>query len=956
MRVDPSFTSVAAPLDPVAQKRARLNNAIEMLESYGDLRAHRRVALAEAYFRRALLPGASLEEAEADLQKAIDHDPYHPKFFFHLGRLLHRRNNGYGAAVEYARALKLAPGNHRVCVHLALALLDLDKNGKELGGALLKALVQGAAPALNEHLGKLDTLLEAYRTGDDGKKSAAKREPAAAAKNKAGKDQGAGKYQKDGEKKAGAQKADAAKTKTPPVPCRWPGLWRVALVDHLSGPKLVAKQVDDLLVAGKNGDGHDRVAEYAVACLFLLLSGEKPKAVGQMAEGAELKEHGDHPAVQLLRGAVALAMVETPAQFVESATKSVNEGALPLELVCLLHHARYGAESEKPLPVGEALRLLANYPAEWQAEGCFRELRLALLDGYARAAWRDEQFEHARLLWREAGAMAPHSVAIAHNLALLTARLKDSDEYPVAWQRAVELRYLLAAGAGDVQVALEERRVLHISFAQQSQQRYCESAKPNQEPKAQELEAWLGDREALDVWLREWDLYYLNSRLRFRSPLHLLGVPRDANKEAVEAARDALLNQLRKLLATQPWAGIKTFCQLAEQAVKEAAERVDDLVARNRDQYYEQEKADADALAREAIDRGFLIHRLISVPRGPSEKLMEKLEEAVKSGKIQKPSKEDERELEALNKQAARFIPVGCALAERLFALPWKLLRPLCTQIDPGVDLVRAFEFNFIALATVDKSEPANEREANARLAALEECRRVLPHSVELTLARVQLLLLAKRHHEAYTLAVETLPTVAADRKDAKTITQNLIVLLNNAAFAEFSQLPEHIREPKSREAAETTITKMRAIVERFPKAYRLRMTLAELMIQMSDSSHIKAAAELIEKGIALALNQEELEELKALLRKAGGQAKVAGVMTEIKQLLEGASERVNKAVEAVQSGGEPALARLREVVVQALKDVQRASQMAAKAGLSDAQEQADAFIAQLKELQKKVS
>src|SRR6266849_1829561 len=105
------------------QKRSRLFHAIRVLSEREQPDVLHRLALAEAEFRLAIMPTSDLQESIDYLQKAIAHDPLHPKLFFLLGCCLYRSGDFRGAVQEYRHALKLAPDSHRVFVHLALVLL-----------------------------------------------------------------------------------------------------------------------------------------------------------------------------------------------------------------------------------------------------------------------------------------------------------------------------------------------------------------------------------------------------------------------------------------------------------------------------------------------------------------------------------------------------------------------------------------------------------------------------------------------------------------------------------------------------------------------------------------------------------------------------------------------------------------------------------------------------------------
>jgi len=881
----------------VLRKRERLVHAINVLEANSVKSVMHRVALAEAEFRVAILPGTDLQEAIERIQKAITYDPFHPKYFFHLGRFFYRNGNYRGALPEFRHTLKLAPDSHRTYVHLALTLLELENKEKNLGRDLLDALLKGVENELGQYLVEFDAMIETQRT--DGKKTqpATKRKP---------------KKPKDADKQQ------------PTVPCRWTGIWRVALVEQLTRPKPLPKQIDAQLEKGiKNLNGKTGVAEYAIACLLLLLGGDTPKTVRALLKGPKLNPHAEHPAVQLAETTVTLTASETAIQFIEQAVAVLQADSLPLELVCWLHYLKYGPDTS--LPITEALSLLNKYPHAIQEMACFKELRIAILDGYARKAWAEGHFNYSRLLWRETIPLDPTRIATYHNLALVATRTKSHVDYTNMWNRAIEFRYLYAAAVGDVQVMLEDRRTLHLSFAQQSKQRYCKSTKSSEQPpEEKELAAWIADRDAFEVWLNEWDLYYLNSRLRFRSPIHLLGIARDALPEMAESARDALLRQLGTSLQNQPWSGIKTFCDLAEQVIGNAFESVSDLVVRARDLYYEQEQLDADTLAREAIERGFLLHRMMTL---------------------------------LAENPAAKNIAIGCALARHLFALPWKILQPICVnqgKIDRNIDLVEIFEDRFLSVVAGAQSEPENEKEVSERLSVLDECLAILPHNVELRILRCQILLFARQNADAYTSALEAyaLAENIEKKEEAHNLKQSCTNIIDNSAFAE---LPERLRQPQNLQEAEETLKQGCMVLERFPKAGGLRTFLSDLMIKLGTEKHIKQAISLLEEGLEEALNDEQREQVKTLLQKTNAQSTVAKKMEKIKTLLEGASEQVKNAIDEINHNPSvKSIEKGREVLTVAIKDAEQAAKTARNAELKDAENQAEALVRHFKEIQKK--
>lgn len=875
---------------PQRRRRAQLLKAIATLEA-GEMGVPQLMALAEAEFRLAILPETDRLEAIDRLRKAIGYDPLHPKFFLHLGRLRQIGGDYAGALPEYRSAVRLAPANHRTVLHLALVLLELEESERVIGRALLDALAGDRNGEIKQLMADLDALIASRMTRSEvkGGGSAGQKRP--------GTDPGKARY-------------------NAVLPGR-DGSWRLLLVERLSRPKPEYKQIDNLLLAGaQHINGQQGLTDYATACLYLTLDG---RDVDNAIEKGELRSRAEHPAVRLLEASSALARIEEPEAFAARAVSELKAGNLPAELVSWLHYSKCGPDTS--LPVADALRLLDTYPAELQQHHCLRELRVAILDGYARKAWSEGRFDRARLLWREAASLDPERTAIAHNLALLAARTKSREDYADAWERGAELRYLRAAALSDVRVDLEDRRALHIAFVQQSMQRHCGPSKtPKQDPSKEMLRAWIADRDALDVWLREWNLYYLNSRLRFRSPVHILGVPRDVAPKAMAEARDSLLRQIDRSLRGASWPGIQVFCRLATGLVDDAFERASDLVQRARDPYYEYEKTDADALTNEAIERGFLLHRMM------------------------------ERLLEA---PTAANLRLGCAITAYQLALPWKILQPMCADrgmIDRDIDLLEAWEADLVRIAAADRPEPAGGQDLSEWLSAFADCIDILPRRPYLRFLNCQLLLTAKKYDDAYSSALDALAALSAvDDEETRVIKHNLISIIDGAAF---EVLPEHLRQPESLEVAEQTLRVGQGVLDRFPRAGGLRAFLARLMIQIGDTARTEVAIELLEQGLELALNDDQTNDFKDLLKKARSQSGVAQAMERVNV----ASKRVSEAIAQInQSATAGAVERGQQAVADAIEAATEGERLAQKAGLEELAKQARDFLEQMQEIQRKL-
>ena len=568
------MSAVATP----ATMQDQLRYAIATLEAIGGGPAER-IARGEAYFRLAVQPEVEVEEAIALLQKAEACDPFHPKIPFHLGRLRHQNGDPQGAVFEYRRALRLAPRSHRTCVHLALALEELTDQEQNLAVDMLAAVAAGDNGRLRQLTSKLDAIVEAKLRRE--KKAAVDPQPPA----------GAG-----GEAATGRS--------------GWKGLWKLLLVNELAREtpkrKVMQRQLDEGKAAIHDGDG---VGEYALACLFLGL--DNPKLCRTLEERLRepaLAARADHPAVRLLASVCALGGDTGAEEFVARASGQVLAGELPAELVCCLHYTWHGVSESDPV---RAVAVLAGYPDPLQSLPCFKELRIGILDHHAQRAWQADRLDRAEILWQEALHADPCRMTLAHNLALVATRQKAPDKYETAWERAAELRYLLAAAAGDSRIELDDRMKLHRSFARQCQMRYADQAAERRGNSKEDLPGWLADTDALTTWLREWELYHLNARMRFHSPVHLLGVTRDCSDDDIEAARQNLFLQLELGCGTRLWAGKRVFIDVVQELVKRACTEATDPIARKRDPYFETERADSDALSGEAIERGLMLIKML---------------------------------------------------------------------------------------------------------------------------------------------------------------------------------------------------------------------------------------------------------------------------------------------------------------------------------------------------------
>ncbi|MBA2696356.1 MAG: hypothetical protein H0U62_11115 [Actinobacteria bacterium] len=813
-------------------RAAELRAVLAELRTMGDS-PRVRLALAEGEFRLAIAPDTTADEGIELLRSAVSHDPYLVKGYLHLGRLLHRRGRYRAAVPEYLAALNLAPASRRSHLLLAEALLELGKDEQRAGEDLIAALAERRPEQLRAVVAGIDDLLTADGAADSA--------------------DDAERGEKNEKKKGAAARRHAAKT-----PADLAEIWPVWLLAHLSRPGRRAQVAAGLKAAAAQIDSTGP-ADFAIGCLLVLLSGNPPGEVRNVITAADVELAGaDEPIGKALAAALELAEATDAETFVRAAATHLTVGVLPAVVVCWLHFTRFGPSDDRS--VTEALQLVDAYPAAFQADGWLQELRIALLDEYARRSWSDGSLAQARLLWRETIAFDPYRVPVAVNLALLAARMNAAEEYEPAWERLFELMYLLAAGVGDVQLMLAERRDLHLALTRQSWKRHCVSTPPTNVPQAEELGAWVADADALTVWLRDWDGYYVNARLSFRSPIHILGVSRDVSTAALAEARDALVGHIDAAFAGRGWAGSGVFRELAVAVVEDAYAQAAEPVDRARDQYYETEKVRADGLADEMVQRTLVLLALVgALARVPAGE--------VRAG------------------QAA-------AVVRHQLSLPRTTLQSLFVAkglLEHDLDLVEFFEEAVVRLAeSWVRSQPTTNPDWTRVAARLDELVEVLPQRLALRVLQGQALYAAKRPQDAYAAAVAALaqPVTTADDQTAD-LRGALVELIDQIGY---DDVPTALRRPTDVITAEQTIGSLNESLERYPASTALRALLAELYLSLDRSlgggTRHRHAAGLLVTGIIRVLDDRQsppLEELLATVPRMHAAAAVRAASAELR-------------------------------------------------------------------------
>jgi tetratricopeptide (TPR) repeat protein len=627
-----------------------------------------RLALAEAEFRLAVDPQAGIDESAERLRRAITHDPFSAKAHLHLGRVLHAGGHRWAALAACRDAYRLAPTTRRIPVLAGLVLLELDRREREVGVAVLAA-VAGEQPAgVAAAMAELDGLLES---------------PA----------------EKKGRKRR------------PSVPDGAPAaLWRGLLHEQVAVKTPTGSWVRAYLRAGPGlNTGDEATSEVCAAAVLLVAAGSEPGDIRGALPALPARTAAGHPAARMLTAVLDLAEAGDGG-FAGLAARLVESRIVPAEVVCAL---QFGRSDPDRVDAVTAVRQLDGYPAAMRESDCFRELRIAVLDAHARRAWSLERLEEAGILWRATVPMDPYRTAVAINLALIATRTR-SPAYGAAWERAAELPYLHAAAMADTAYQCEDRLALHRALAEQSLNHSGSS-----DPSDEDIGSWVADGDAVEVWLRHWDLYYVNSRLRFRSPVHVLGAAPDAGPGELTEARDVLLRHLEASIGEQDWAGAALFCALARERVTRAWQQA--LDDPGGDPHRESEQQASDDLLSQAKRRVLLLHSLSISLRGGT---------------------------------SARYRRLLCAITRREFLLPIGRLHELCVaqkSLSGKVHLAAILEVATAEFAAGwSGGAPADPADTRRMLADLGAAQRAAPDRAGLWVPYGRLLSWSGREAEAY--------------------------------------------------------------------------------------------------------------------------------------------------------------------------------------------------------------
>jgi hypothetical protein len=295
------------------------------------------------------------------------------------------------------------------------------------------------------------------------------------------------------------------------------------------------------------------------------------------------------------------------------------------------------------------------------------------------------------------------------------------------------------------------------------------------------------------------------------------------------------------VLAERGWAGGAAFRALAEAATADAFGRAVEPVERTRDRYFEREKARADALAGEVVQRVVVLLSL----------------------------------LRALARVPARAVRAGLAadVVRRQMGLPRTMLQTLF--VDRGLreldsDLAEEVEEHVGRLAQRwVRTQPDADPGRSWTVARLDELAEAMPASLALRLCQAEARLAGERPADAYAVAVEALSRPVGEPSEEWTtdLRGTLVDLIDRIAFAD---IPDSVRSYRYEIEAEQTARAREATLARYPAGAALRAVLAGLHLELDRVSggrtRQRRAADIVITGIVDALDDRQVDQLQEVL------------------------------------------------------------------------------------------
>lgn len=243
----------------------------------------------------------------------------------------------------------------------------------------------------------------------------------------------------------------------------------------------------------------------------------------------------------------------------------------------------------------DARASLAVYPPAVLASGPMAALRDYVEGHRAEASYRLDDTAAARAQWHTMLRHDPLNLATLANLAVAQTSAGDLVQAAGAWQHYLDAHYVLdlAAGSprGNAAARADLHQVLTTAFGTSALRRPASM----DDGVGRELSALVASRGRTAIATEHLRLEVLNRVMAQRNPLLLLGVARNANGEALAAARERTLAMVADACALLPARIGPAFARLCAAAVDSA--HAEAPAAQRRARTAADEQAEAEHLA-----------------------------------------------------------------------------------------------------------------------------------------------------------------------------------------------------------------------------------------------------------------------------------------------------------------------------------------------------------------------
>jgi hypothetical protein len=387
-----------------------------------------------------------------------------------------------------------------------------------------------------------------------------------------------------------------------------------------------------------------------------------------------------------------------------------------------------------------------------------------------------------------------------------------------------------------------------------------------------------------------------------------------------------------------PWSGIKAFCALAVERITSAARLAEDDLERARDPYYEGEKAQANALLGEVLQRSLALVNLLQQYMG---------------------------EIRGGGTLAGADLRLAARAAQSFFLFPRGFIGSLyeAKGIDTGEQNIRDIVVNFITnILVAGADQPGQENALKDRIEAFDRLGPYLPDTPERHFTHVRLLAAGKENRQAYTQAIETIGKIdqALKRFDKertgepeamenlRAMRESLVNGLDGFALAEMPEAEAALlrKGASTSEEAKRLVNALRAVNRDFPRAEQIAQRFA-LELARTGAEGIQEAIRLLEGLKEQAFTPQSREAMAKLLGELRTEVEKAGPRAEATGLIQGAYN----AVQALNKPDAPrrTAQEIEEILEKAIDDTQRGIWMAKSIGDTGLIQQAEPLLNQMK-------